>query len=222
MSNVRRVVLSLALGAIVSSIAPSASAQDAPAAAPTKSGFGDGTTGIFSIDNAFGFSESSISQTIAGRSGSVSFDDKGFLPGLLGPRIGLFGASDHITYGAVFGAWWAKPVGQGSDTANTIFSLTVGPRIGYAGGVPKQPILGYWLRTGPTFIYLHSDKGGSGDTSNAGYFDWTFEAYGVIHPVDHFGILVGPSFDVALFGKSSGEDQKLSVISLAVGLVADW
>ena len=226
---VRRIALAWLLGGLVSSFAATASSQDATGgaastAASTPAGFGDTTNGLFTVENAFGFSESSLTETIDGKSGTVSFDDKGFLPGLLGPRLGLFGASDHVTYGAVFSAWWAKPVGQGSDTGNSIFALTLGPRIGYAGSVPKQPILGYWVRTGPTLMYLHSEKGSgtASSTSNAGYFDWAIEAYGVIHPVDHFGILVGPAFDIALFGKDSGNDEKLGVISLAVGLVADW
>jgi hypothetical protein len=219
---VRRVALFIAIAGLVASVAPSARAQDNGVSAPTRAGFAEGTNGIFTVENVFGFSETTESATLNGHDFSQSYTDKGFFPGLLGPRLGIFGASDHVTYGMVFGLWWAKPVGQGSDGSGSVFSGTIGPRIGYAGSVPKQPILGYWLRTGPTFIYLHTESGSGGNNHNSGFIDWAFEAYGVIHPVDHFGIFVGPSFDVALYGKASDQDEKLGVVNIGIGLLGDW
>jgi hypothetical protein len=200
-------------------------AQDASAPSSTKSALGEDTKGIFSLENVFGFTETteSIHDDRTGRDASQSFDDKGFFPGFLGPRIGVHGVSDHITYGALFGVWWAKPVGQGTDNSGSIYTFSFSPRIGYVGTVPKQPILGYWLRTGPSFMYVHIENGGSASSSsNVGFIDWGIDAFGVVRPVDHFAILIGPSFDIAIYGKASDTNEKLGVLGLGVGLMADW
>lgn len=221
------VVASIAAGLVVGSFATSAAAQDKPAGGP---GFGDRSHGIFGVENVFGFTETKETrQDSRGRDTSSTYDDKGFLPGYFGPRLGLHGVSNHVTYGVVFGAWYTKLIGPdalggGSDPA-WLFLFSVGPRIGYAGSLPKQPVIGYWVRTGPSFYYAHAEStSSSGRTStvNAGNFAWAIEAFGVITPAEHFGIFVGPSFDVAIYGKSSDRDDKLGVISLGIGLLADW
>lgn len=210
----------LASGVVVLAGAP-ASAQET-SAAPTR-GFGERESGIFALENVLGVSSTTDSQSANGKSQSETYDDKGFFPGFLGPRLSLFGVSDHWTYGAVFSAWWAKPVGANSSDGSSFLALTLGPRIGYAGSLPKQRTIGYWIRTGPTVLYTHGESGGNrGNSSNSGSFDWSIDAYAVVTPVEHFGVFFGPAFDIAIYGQSSGHDDKLGIISFGLGLLADW
>jgi hypothetical protein len=186
-------------------VASSALAQDAATPAKPTEGFGKRSHGVFSIENALGFLE----QNFSDNGHTESIDTKGFLAGLFGPRLAIHGIADSgLTYGLRFGFWHLEDL-HGNGHPPTFVELS--PRIGYAGAV--QPVLGYWLRTGPSFFFFHE---GTDDNT---WFDWSFEAFGVLTPTDHFGVLIGPTVDI---GINESHYVKYGTIGLAIGLLTDW
>ena len=212
--------LAAATIAALATVAGHAAGQENPPSKSNGAGFGDTQSGIFAVENVFGFTETTISASQDGHTQSQSFDDKGFFPGLFGPRISLHGVSNNVTYGVAFGMWYGKPVGEGSDDSSSVFVMSLSPRIGYAGTLPKQSLIGYWVRTGPTVIWVHGEDYSS--SKNAGYFAWGIDAFGVIAPVPHFAVFFGPTFDIAIYGQDSDNDEKIGIVGIASGLLADW
>jgi hypothetical protein len=102
--------------------------------------------------------------------------------------------------------------------------INLGPRIGYAGALPKAKMFGYWGRVGPTFQYVHVGFGGNGGSSDIWALDLSLEAFLVWTPVEHFGLLAGPSFDIGLAGDASAnnQDQGLKYKSSGINAGLVW
>jgi hypothetical protein len=168
---------------------------------PSAAGFGKRASFLLALDNAVGISSERL-----GRSPDA-VGVMGVFPGVFGPRIGLHGAtSDGVTIGANVGLGMLVLGGGGSFAR-----LSVAPRVGYAGSA--SPTFGYWFRGGPSLHYLHADGGGGGALLGAG-----FEGFAVITPVDHMGVLLGPTAELGLTGT---DGVKYTSFGFSVGLVAD-
>lgn len=190
-----------AVGAVAAiamlAVAPPADAQDGPPDQGAR-GFGERGSMLFSVENVFGVLDQTY--TASGNS-STSLNDNGFFPqGFVGTKLGAHALlSSGITVGGIVGFWNETSTNQngGSFTA-----LNVGPRIGWAGCLKKYKAIGFWGRVGPTFQYVNFSAGGNGGT-DAWALGLSFEAFLVWSPVDHFGLLAGPSIDAGLTGHQS-------------------
>ncbi|HEX2882842.1 MAG TPA: hypothetical protein VHO25_25155 [Polyangiaceae bacterium] len=96
----------------------------------------------------------------------------------------------------------------------------ISPRVGYAIGMGDMA--DFWLKGGISYYSTSTDAGVFGNAEESGLaFSGAFDF--VIAPAPHFGILVGPSFDVGLTGeRSSGAasaDIKYTTLALNMGLV---
>lgn len=193
---------------------PLASADGSPPA----QGFGKRAHFIFGIDNLFGFSSDRFESADGSGGDSDTIDHSGLIPGLFGPRIGLHGVLDSgVTLGANLGMTYLNRFRTGansSDDADGMFITTVAPRIGYAGSF--KPTFGYWVRGGPSLRLIIPDEGKSTHLVGAG-----FELLGVITPVEHLGVTVGPTFDIGLTGGTGSNNFTYSTYGLSVGLLTD-
>jgi hypothetical protein len=175
-------------------------AAEGESSGPNELGFGKRASFLFTLDNALG-----VSSDRANDGPAATY--LGAFPGIFGPRIGLHGASAAgITGGANVGLTYRSAGGDG------IVLLSVAPRIGYATSV--SPTVGFWLRGGPQFHFI----GGSGGGSSTSMVGVGGEAFVVLTPVDHFGLMIGPTAEATLSGT---RDDKYTSIGLAVGLVSD-
>jgi hypothetical protein len=216
----------LAFGASVAGTAraqdtgqPPAAESGSTAAPPAEKGPGQRGSFLLSIENVFGYLHQSFSEGGT----DLTFDNTGFFPATLGTRLGLHGVTDSgITYGGIVGVTHVSNTGSGTGGSTL---LELGPRIGYAFMLPKAPTIGLWGRVGPTFTYADSfDNGGS---DNAWFLDLSFDAFIVWTPVEHFGLLAGPTLDVALTGNDSppqGQSAKITygTFGMGFGLVFDF
>jgi hypothetical protein len=189
-----------------------------PAAAATR-GFGERGSILLSVENVFGV----LDQTYTEPGGNLTYNDNGFFPqGFVGTKLGINGLlSSGITLGGIVGVWNQTSTDQNGGSY-TIFNI--GPRIGWAGCLKKYKALGFWGRVGPTFQYLTSSPGGNGGGSDAWALALSFEAFFVWSPVDHFGLLAGPTVDAGLTGHQSpsagpGTDFGYHAIGMSFGLV---
>jgi hypothetical protein len=110
---------------------------------------------------------------------------------------------DHLSVGTALGYWQAsgeaESGGQSRDLAD-VSLLRVTPRVGY--GMMFTDILGLWARGGFTY-YNVSTESENGTTSSSNGMAITLDGLLMISPIDHFGIHLGPTFDIGL----SGEDE---------------
>ncbi|GAC1365633.1 MAG: hypothetical protein NVS3B10_10580 [Polyangiales bacterium] len=195
----------------------SALAQDG--APKTVAGFGQRAHTVLQIDDVFGIRSNTVSSDDSrGRSQTQTIDDKWLFPNLFGPRLGIHGIADNgVTYGALLGLWHLRPVGKGSDNADSITFFTIAPRLGYAGALQEK--VGYWVRGGPSLIYARAKS------DDAYYLDLSLEAYLVWTPTAHFGVTVGPEVDLGLAGHeggSSGHAAKIGSFGLGAGMLTDF
>jgi len=149
---------------------------------------------LFSVERVFGI----LDQTYTGQNGiGTDLNGNGFFPqGLVGTRIGLHGvASSGITFGSTLGFWNESATDGGTGN---ITLLEIGPRIGWLGCLKKYTPLCLWVRGGPTFQYFA--LGGSNPGSDAWALDLSIEGFIVWSPVEHFGLLAGPTGDIGLAG----------------------
>jgi hypothetical protein len=185
-------------------------------AAATTRGFGERGSVLLSLENVFGV----LDQTYTGPNNSTSLNDNGFFPqGFAGTKLGIHALlSSGITLGAILGVWGSSGTQQNSLS---VTALHVGPRIGWAGCFKRVKTLGFWGRLGPTFQYEHLGLGNI--SADAWAMDASFEAFMVWSPVDHFGLLAGPSVDIGLTGHQSsnnqGNDWGYHAIGMSLGLV---
>jgi hypothetical protein len=205
-----------------------ATATDARAQAPAESateaqGFGERASTIFSVESVFGYLTQSYDPNNGG--GGLSFTHSGFFPtGFMGTRIGLHHVlPSGVTLGGLFG--FAYESGTGPDSSDlTAFNL--GPRVGYAGALPKAKMLGYWARVGPSFQLIHVGNSRSSNSTDIWALDLSLEAFFVWTPVEHFGVLAGPSFDIGIAGNASSgntsEGFKYASSGINAGLVFDF
>ena len=185
-------------------------AQDDERIWRSEKGFGKRGSVLFSIENIFGFMDQTYASYGGNNNSNTDFNHKGFFPpGLVGTRLGVHALmSSGLTLGSILGFWTEGASSAGSNGTTTITVLQVGPRIGYAVSFPKTTKIGFWGRGGPTFQYadVGFSSGGqnsSSNSSNLWSFDLSFEAFLVWTPVEHFGLLFGPSIDVGLTGEQS-------------------
>ncbi len=243
--GVGKVPAALGMTAALVALASPARAQDAappaaatpvaaaPAPVPGEEGargFGERGSVLLGIENVFGV----LDQTYTGANNSnTSLNDNGFFPqGFVGTKLSIHALlSSGLTLGGIVGVWNETSTNQngGSFTA-----FNVGPRIGWAACLKKYKPLGFWGRVGPTFQYVNFSQTVNVGTSSQSFSvdAWalalSFEAFIVWSPVDHFGLLAGPSVDVGLTGhestnnpggQSSGSDFGYHSVGMSFGLV---
>lgn len=172
-------------------------------------GFGEEDTFVLSVERIFGFQ----SQDFGDDDDSPSIDSTGLYPPLWG-NLGFFSVSEGgLSFGTTVGLTHLS--GDLFDEDESVTMVRLGPRVGYAGGT-HTPVFGYWVRGGPSTLMFFSDD------SETYTFAVSLEAYAVIRPVSHFGVLVGPHADIHLYGKSEDEDAEYSSIGLTVGLMGEF
>jgi hypothetical protein len=178
--------------------APAARAQEGAADQGGGRGFGERGSVLFSIENVFGVLDQTYTAT---NNNSTSLNDNGFFPqGYVGTKLGLNAlTSSGITWGGIIGFWTESSTNQ---NGGSFTSFNIGPRIGWAGCLKKYKALGFWGRVGPTFQYINLGSGGN-NGADAWALDLSFEAFLVWSPVDHFGLLAGPTVDLGLTGHQS-------------------
>jgi hypothetical protein len=200
---------------------------DEPAPAAEQKGFGERGSVLFSVESVFGILQQDYFSGGNGNNNGgfdTGLNHAGFFPaGLVGTRLAVHGLTEGgITYGGIVGFATASDTGS-SDGHTTVLQL--GPRIGYAGALPKFKPIGYWARIGPTLQYV--DSGSHGSSLNLWLLDLSIEAFIVWTPVEHFGVLAGPSFDIGLAGHESspnggsGQDVGYKSVGVSLGLVFD-
>jgi hypothetical protein len=98
----------------------------------------------------------------------------------------------------------------GDDADEAHFLLA--PRVGYLFGISDA--WGFWLRGGLTY---HSvSRPGNGDEDG---FAFTAEGMFTVTPVDHFGFVFGPTFDMDFTGSVGDADQSYRSFGINAGLV---
>jgi len=222
MGAVGKVLAAIGTAAAIAAQSAPALAQDAaPAAEEGARGFGERGSVLFGIENVFGVLDQTYTASNNGGGAIPSFNDNGFFPqGLVGTRLSLHGLlSSGITLGGIMSVWNATATGQGNSS---LTAFDVGPRIGYAACLKKYKALGFWGRVGPTFQYATDSAGSS--SQDIWTIDLSFEAFLVWSPVDHFGLLAGPSVDIGIAGHESpsqgnGYDAGYHSVGMSFGLV---
>lgn len=165
-----------------------------PAAAPTTSepasekapDIGQRDAWLFGVDNLFGVMQQKLKIDDA----SVNLENLGFVPSLTGTRASLHRVwHGGLTLGTQLSAYHQAP--RGDRDASTF--LYFGPRVGYAGSIPKAPF-GYWVRGGPSLFNALSDNSA-----------WSLALAGEANIVFRVGptiaVLFGFGFDVPIAGK---------------------
>lgn len=173
-------------------------------------GFGARDSFAFTVENVFGY----VSTSVGAGDKTVSVDTTGLLPPYWGD-VGLFSMSPGgVNWGALLGFEHLIPKDGGNGT-----SAKLRPRIGYA---TSKNWLGFWLRGGPSFLFAHESGDEDSDSNSSAMLALGFEAYAVMMPVDHVGILLGPHADIHLLGSASkGDDPSYSSYGLSLGLMGE-
>lgn len=200
----------LAHGVFTAAVAGLAAlAWPSPSAAqePEDVGFGNRDSFVFSVERIFGYQSQDLGET--------TIDSTGLYPTYWG-NVGLFGVwSSGLTFGSTFGLTYL----DGSlfdDDDEGIWFMRLGPRVGYAGSTDTKAF-GYWLRGGPSVLFTASDD----DSTYA--LAASIEAYAVIQPVPHFGILLGPHADFHLVGEEEGDEEtEFGSLGFTFGLMAEF
>jgi hypothetical protein len=237
MGAVGKVLVAVGTAAAIAALSAPVRAQAGPADEGAR-GFGERGSLLFSVENVFGVLDQTYTQGPPPNSPpntngtSQSLNGNGFFPqGFVGTRLGVNGLlSSGITLGGIVGVWNETATSQngGSFTA-----FNIGPRIGWAGCLRKYKAIGFWGRVGPTFQYVNfSQTVNVAPTPqtfsiDAWALDLSFEAFIVWSPVDHFGLLAGPSVDLGLVGhesasnggQSQGTDFGYHSVGMSFGLV---
>ena len=170
---------------------------------------------IVTIENILGGASESINQSST--DSSETLNSNGLFSGYTGPRFGVHAAfGPSLTAGTGLGVWKVR------DTTSTTqaFSTTIvrlAPRVGWIPAL--GPALALWLRVGPTLVRT-SSTAPAGDTVT--FWDLSFDALVAWTPYQHFGVIVGPQFDVGVSGKSSGvSDLRYQSSAFFAGLFVD-
>ena len=177
-------------------------------------GFGARDSFVLSFERVFGFQ----TQELGDGDEDPTIDSVGLYPFLWG-NVGFFGVEDGgLSYGTTVGVGHLSSPGFDDDATFTLARL--GPRIGYAGHVATTPWFGYWLRGGPSFLLAFLEQENENATSFA--IAATLEAYAVMTPVPHFGVMLGPHVDIHLYGDAEGEDFVYRSYGLTLGLMGEF
>jgi hypothetical protein len=182
---------------------------------PQSPNFGRRSHLIVSVENILGGASESIStsQTASGEENNLN--SNGLFAGYTGPRVGVHAAfGPSITAGMGLGVWAVKDTTSKTNPQTTSV-VRVAPRIGWIPAL--GPFLGLWLRAGPTFVVLNAPT-----TGKITFVDLSFDALVAWTPFQHFGVIAGPQFDVALSGKSEGSsDLRYQSTAFFAGLFVD-
>ncbi|MBI3200920.1 MAG: hypothetical protein HYZ29_05185 [Myxococcales bacterium] len=205
--------VALALGATVATARAQAGAPAAGAA------FGQRDEFIFSVERLFGFQNQKFDDD------SGSYEATGFHP-LYWGSVGLFSMSaSGLNFGALLGATRYQFGSLGGDSKVNVLQLR--PRIGY-GGTEKERRFGYWLRGGPSALIVlaqSEDTDASGKTSSESRESYALgvggEAYVVLFPVPHVGVVVGPHAEFHLVGEGDGDPYYRSY-GLTAGVMGEF
>jgi hypothetical protein len=200
-----------AVGALCAVLAwsPGVAAQEGRFGKMSERGFGNRDEFVFSVERIFGFQNQDFG-------GDESYDSLGMHPIYWGD-LGFWGVWDTgLTFGGLVGiTHFNFDLGDSNSSEATLMLLR--PRIGYAGS--QNSVLGYWLRAGPTVLWVIDDDGDSQRALALGG-----EAYAVFTPVPHVGILVGPHAEFHIKGgrTDSGSRPQYSSYGLTMGLMGEF
>lgn len=163
--------------------APAATAEPASEKAPD---IGQRDAWLFGVDNLFGV----MQQKLHVDDGSVTLENLGFVPSLTGTRASIHRVwQGGLTLGTQLSAYYQAPRGDRDSSAFVYF----GPRVGYAGSIPKAPF-GYWIRGGPSLFNVFADESA-----------WSLGLAGEANIVFRLGptiaVLFGFGFDASIAGK---------------------
>jgi hypothetical protein len=179
---------------------------------PTTPNFGRRSHLIVTVENILGGVSESTSEANVTDS-STSLNSNGLFAGYTGPRFGVHAAfGPSITAGTGIGVWGVREMPLRGD-ASTTSVVRIAPRIGWIPAL--GPLLGLWLRAGPTIVVLNGhDK--------ITFYDLSIDALVAWTPYQHFGVIAGPQLDIALSGKSSGaNDLRYQSSAFFIGLFVD-
>jgi len=174
-------------------------------------GFGARDSFAFTVENVFGY----VSTSVGAGDKTVSVDTTGLLPPYWGD-VGLFSMSPGgVNWGALLGfEHLIHP-----ERRRERDERQAPTAIGYA---TSKNWLGFWLRGGPSFLFAHESGDEDSYSSSSAMLALGFEAYAVMMPVDHVGILLGPHADIHLLGSASkGDDPSYSSYGLSLGLMGE-
>jgi hypothetical protein len=186
----------LALGALA---AATAHAEPPPPSAP---GFAKRASSVVSVERLLAVT----SQKSKYGDSSASISTVGMGATSAG-RLGYsWIAESGLTLGSVLGfAYQSVP---GSHVAIG----TVGPRVGFAGSRDR---MGFWVRTGPSLL-----AGRDARDATLWCAAWGLDAYAVVTPLRHFGILIGVDAEIPFAGRASGSGSSGSFRYTSIGLGA--
>ena len=202
--------MAVALGAVLSS-------PRVAGAAPSDGRFGERGAFVVSMERLLGFQNQQFAE-----SGS-SWDSTGFHP-FAWSGLGLFGMSaSGLNFGALVGV--TRLTLDTGDGAFTSHLVQVRPRVGFAG-TEKEGRFGYWVRLGPGALFtFSSDDGGGGSISSDDKSSYAFslggEAYAVVFPAPHVGVMFGPHADFHVHGGGDGDPEYKSY-GLTAGLMGEF
>lgn len=200
--HARRALLGVACAGLIGSAAPPASAQlTSRFGTRAERGFGNRDAVLFSVENVLGLEHFVM--------GSLSVDARPMTP-LYWGNLGVSVVDrSGFTFGGTFGA---SHVFLDSKDQRDVTLVRLRPRVGYAGSTTQW--FGYWLRGGPSMMLARL---GGDDTVVSALFG--AEAYAVITPVPHLGLLIGPSLDYGVYTKNAGTTYEYG---LSAGLFGEF
>lgn len=166
--------------------APPSAAAPAEPASEKAPDIGQRDAWLFGVDNLFGVMQQKLKIDEA----SVNLENLGFVPSLTGTRASLHHVwQGGLTLGTQLSAYYQAPRGDRDASGFVYF----GPRVGYAGSIPKAPF-GYWVRGGPSLFNVFADDSA-----------WSLALAGEANIVFRVGptiaVLFGFGFDVPIAGK---------------------
>ncbi len=209
----RPALAAVCFAAIALLAAPASAQTNNPYGTRAERGFGNRDSFVFSVENVFGFQHLEFGQS--GSSGTTSIDTKVMHPFFWG-NVGFFGVYDSgLSLGGLVGVTHEFVHNDAFNPGHDFTILRLKPRVGYAGSV--TPFFGYWVRGGPSLFSTIS-----GD-SKVNIFSFGGEAYAVVSPVPHFGILIGPNADIYIYGRDNhGKKESLTAYGLTCGLMGEF
>jgi hypothetical protein len=141
------------------------------------------------------------------------------------PRVGFdVFVIQGLSVGGALGYASTSDSEEGGDgfLAESHSSVLFAARVGYAHMFSDRA--GIWPRGGFTYHSISWDQGLLGEDTSTNGFALTVEVPFVLSPADHFGILLGPTFDIDLTGTADGDasgerKHKFRSIGLQIGLM---
>jgi len=180
--------------------------------------FGSAGHGAVSVERVFGVYHDTVYQE-----GWYGEDDEqtriAFNGGLLlvttgpfvMPRLALdYLAGDRVSIGTGFGLT-ALSI---EDSDDTLWGFVMAPRVGYMA--PLGESSGLWARGGLTYYRLSA-----GEATQSG-LGVTLEVMASVPVVSHFLLLIGPTVDWGVMGKSESREVKYRTFGISVAFAGWW